>query len=293
MRSSYLPLLIALGCSVGCSRSGGEGTWPTWLPSLTNPQAINNLAQVGLTQSDTGDHIYNSAHKLVYHAEADLLVQDLSEAQQEIDKTLKANDGIVANAEISGQAGAPRSGLLRLRVPTDKFETFFKTVLFLGEIQRSQQVVQDVTRNHSEIEEQIKNLATEVEGLRVLLARPGEKLTDSLAVREHLAKVTNEREALRSRLMRMQAEAEYSTVILRLRERKDFVSDAAPGFLGTVNRAFWDSVDVLLICTRKAAVAMAMAVPWLPLIGIVAFLSRLALRRWRNRRIIATSGSAI
>ena len=42
----------------------------------------------------------------------------------------------------------------------------------LGEVRRSKLEVQDVTRSHSELEEQIKNMKAEVEGLRGLLKKP-------------------------------------------------------------------------------------------------------------------------
>jgi hypothetical protein len=90
--------------------------------------------------------------------------------------------GVLANSEISSFSGAPRAGFWRVRVPADEFDAFVKALAGLGELQRSRQDIQDVTRSHSELEEQIKNMTSEAEGLRELLKKPADKLADTLAV---------------------------------------------------------------------------------------------------------------
>jgi chromosome segregation ATPase len=236
---------------------------------------------------EQGDRVEGRGRKLVYRAEADLLVEDLSAAGQELETILKMHKGVLANSEISSFSGAPRAGLWRVRVPADEFDAFVKALAGLGELQRSRQDIQDVTRSHSELEEQIKNMTSEAEGLRELLKKPADKLADTLAVREQLAKVTREMEGLKARLKRMQSEAEYSTVIVRLRERNGYVADAAPSFATSISRAFSDSWQTLVSAGKATALLLTMLVPWIPVLGFVVVPTWLLLLR-RGRRPLAT-----
>jgi hypothetical protein len=283
----FIPVLLA---SLGCSRPAPpDAAWPMWTPTASETQALSNLRQAGLAMHapEGEDRIEGRGRKLVYRAEVDLLVEDLSAAGEELRALLKSYHGIVANEEVRSYAGAPRVGLWRVRVPVDDFEAFLQALAGVGEPLRSSRDVQDVTRSHSEIEEQIKNLASEAEGLRELLKRPADKLADTLTAREHLLKVTNEMEGLKARLRRMQAQAEYSTVVVRLGERKGYVPDAAPSFGTSMSRAFSDSWQALLTCGRGAVLGTTMAVPWLPVVGVVAVPIWLVVRRHRRARTAA------
>jgi hypothetical protein len=294
MKALHFFLLLALLLSLGCSRSASVDAWPEWNPraALARSQATNNLTQFGLVTEEPGERIEGPQRKLVYHAETDLLVEDLSAAGQELETILKMHKGIVANSEINSYAGAPRTALWQVRVPVDEFEAFLQEMASVGEVQRSRRDVQDVTRSYSELEEQIKNRTSEVEGLRELLKKPTDKLADTLAVREQLFKVSGELESLKARVKRMQSEAELSTVVLRLRERKGYSPDGAPALAASMSRAFLDSWQALVGCGRGVLLLVATLVPWLPVLVVVALPSWLLLRRWGRRRLVTPTASA-
>jgi hypothetical protein len=283
----FLFLLVpAALLSLGCSRSSPIDSWPGWSATAADNQTVSNVRQYGLVLEEERDRVEGRGRKLVYRAEADFLVEDLSSAGQELETILKMHKGVVANSEVNSFSGAPRAGLWRVRVPADEFDAFLEALAALGELQRSKQDIQDVTRNHSELEEQIKNMTSEAEGLRELLRKPADKLADTLAVREQLAKVTRDMEGLKARLKRMQSEAEYSTVIVRLRERKGYVPDAAPTFATSISRAFSDSWQTLISSGKAIVLLLTMLVPWVPVLGFVVVLTWLLLRR-RGRRPLA------
>jgi hypothetical protein len=85
----------------------------------------------------------------------------------------------------------------------------------------------------------------------------------------------------------MQSEAEYSTVIVRLRERNGYVADAAPSFATSISRAFSDSWQTLVSAGKATALLLTMLVPWIPVLGFVVVPTWLLLLR-RGRRPLAT-----
>jgi hypothetical protein len=275
-------LCIAFGA--GCAAS--DSPWPVPTVQGTNVQAMNNLKQFGLAQPEAADVVEppkgDRARRLVYTAEADLLVDSLTAAEQEMEKLLKSYDGIVANAEKTSRSGQPRSGIWRLRVPVAQFEACLQALASLGELQRSRLDVQDVTRSHSEMEDQIQNLEAEATGLRELLKKPTDKLADTLAAREQLSKLTREIAGLKARFERMQQQAAYSTVTLRLLERGGYVAEGSASLSTAAVRAFWQSCDRLIGLLRQALLAGVGVLPWLSL-PLVLLAPIWAWRRLRRR----------
>jgi hypothetical protein len=291
MKTLNFLLCVCLCGSLGCGQTTPTETLRGWFNAV-NPQTRGNLAQIGLAIHEAAEGVGGGGRKLVYHSEIALVVEDLTASREKLEALVKHYHGIIANAEITSSPGAPRSGVWRLRVPPDDFEAFVKALASLGELIRSQQELQDVTRSYSELEEQIKNKASEIEGLRELAKKPREKLAETLAVQEQLTKATNDLVSLKGRLERMRAQAEYSTVLLQLNERSGYVPETAPAAGIGIFRAFTDSWQLLLSCGRKLAIGIAMAVPWLPVIGLAIIAARVLGRRWSRRRVLAPTAGA-
>jgi hypothetical protein len=292
VRALLLPCFALLVFCVGCQRSSDTG-WLDVRAVAAQRQSTNNLAQFGLAVTEEQERIGpleagKKGRKLVYHAETDLLVENLSEAERDLARLLRRHDGILASAETVTRTGAPRSGLWRLRVPVDQFDDFLEALGGLGEVQRSKRDVQDVTRSYSELEEQIRNMAAEAKGLRQLLEKPAAKLADTLTVREQLAKVTREMKALEARLQRMRDQAEYSTVTLRMLERSGYLAGGGASLGTSAGRAFEGSWQTLIACARAVVVFAAVLGPWLPLAAVAV----VPIWMWRRRRRATASGVA-
>jgi hypothetical protein len=280
-------VVLSLFALVGCGRGQQGDFWPSLERFRSETQASNNLRQFGLAAGEQADRIEGRSRKLVYHAEVDLLVEDLAATERDLHRLVQGHGGVLANSETVTDTGMPRAGLWRVRVPVDQFEAFLQAVGGVGEVLRSKRDVQDVTQSYSELEEQIKNLDSEADGLRELLKRPPERLADALAAREHLSKVTREREGLKARLKRMQAQAEYSTVVVRFRERKGYTSETAAPLGTTLSRALGDSWDAFVAFGRGAVIVAVMLVPWTPLLAVGGGLAWLLVRRRARRRAVA------
>jgi hypothetical protein len=290
MRASFLLCLALLVGCLGCKGSS-DNSWLAVPQTASNRQATSNLAQFGLQAAEPEERIGPPAEpgkksrKLVYHADMDMMVENLTAAERALDDLLKAHDAVLANAETVSRAGAAPTSVRRLRVPVASFDAFLVALGELGEVQRSKLDVQDVTRSHSELEEQIRNLAAEAKGLRDLLEKPSEKLADRLAVREQLSKVTREKATLEARLRRMREQAEYSTVTLRMLERSGYLATGTTPLGTSASRAFWDSWAALVAFGQALVLFAAMVCPWLPLLAVAI----LPLWAWRRRRRVVAA----
>src|SRR5262249_5194106 len=83
--------------------------------------------------------------KIIYNAEVQLVVEDLPNAEDLLKQLLRKYDGFIAQSELTGSAGARRSGHWRLRIPAEGFDDFLSELVKLGVPERNKTDSQDVT----------------------------------------------------------------------------------------------------------------------------------------------------
>jgi hypothetical protein len=223
------------------------------------------------------------ARKIIYNATADLLVDNLATAEQQLDEVIKAHKGLLARSEISTAPGTPRTGRWTVRVPVDEFAAFMKDIAKLGELQKSKTDSDDVTEEFYDLEGRIKNLKAEEETLRKIL-QEAVTLKDRLAVREQLQQVTSDTERLEGKLKRLDNLSSLSTVIVNISERKDFVPAEEPSLGTSIARTFRGSLELLGSFGKVVVLTGVALAPWLPVVAIIAVPAGFVIRRRRRLR---------
>src|SRR5262249_51803591 len=127
--------------------------------------------------------------KIIYNADVQLVVEDLPNAEDSLKQLLRKYDGFIAQSELTGSAGARRSGHWRLRIPVEGFDEFLSELVKLGVPERNKTDSQDVTDQFYDLEARVKNRKSEEESLRKLLEQTTGKMEDILAVRRELNQV--------------------------------------------------------------------------------------------------------
>src|SRR5262249_27547026 len=129
--------------------------------------------------------------KIIYTAQAELLVDDFDKAEEELLGLLAEHKGYVAKADAQGTPGTPRTGTWTLRVPAEQFETFLKQVARLGELRRSTTDSEDITDQYYDMKAEVRNLEAREEALRQLYKQKiaASKLEDLLAVDREISQV--------------------------------------------------------------------------------------------------------
>ncbi|MCC2672276.1 MAG: hypothetical protein K0Q72_4748, partial [Armatimonadetes bacterium] len=95
--------------------------------------------------------------KIIYTLTADLVVQNLGDAEATLTGMVKRYQGYVASTEVTGTPGTPRTGTWKLRIPSTKFEGFRAELNRLGELQNTHLDSQDVTEEYFDVQAQISN----------------------------------------------------------------------------------------------------------------------------------------
>ena len=226
-----------------------------------------------------------ASRKIVYTAEIALVVDDFAKLEGAIVKLVGEGGGYVADSDVSGSAGSNRSASWKVRIPTERFQSFLDSAAKLGELTRRRLDSQDVTEEYYDLDARIKNKKVEEARLLKHLENSAAKLEDILAAERELSRVREEVERQEGRLRLLANLAALTTVTITAEERTHYVPATAPGFATLAGRRFTDSIASLVRAARSLALWGIGLVPWLPLFAAIAFALFLAYR-WIRRRIV-------
>jgi hypothetical protein len=219
--------------------------------------------------------------KIIYNAEVRLVVQDLTQATQDLRFLLKEHDALIATSESGGSSGAPRQGFWRVRVPVERFDSFLDGLVKLGVPQKNKTDSQDVSEEYYDIQDRIKNKQLEQETFRGYLQdkKATSKLEEILAVEKELSRVRGELDQLEGRLRRLKDLTALATVLITMQEIKDYVPPQAPTFGNQIGTTFSNSVESLSAFGRGLLLVLVALTPWLPVLAVVIVPVWLVLRR--------------
>ena len=218
-----------------------------------------------------------------------LKVDSYDKVAQQVSDVAAKYKGVVTDSQMNKSADGTKSGYVILRVPKESFFTAWDELLKLGEVENQNQAAQDVARDYIATWSQIKNLTTEQETLRAMLADArevqrtrglGEAYNILLQTEQRLSEVTGELQSASDQFARLADQINRSTITVNLSERAVYQSTEFKWNTGEVFRQAWKD---LLLGFRNTVngVVYFLVTMWLWLIplAVVALVVWLILRR--------------
>jgi hypothetical protein len=209
--------------------------------------------------------------KIIYNAKATLVVETFDGVEKKLEQAIEAHKGTyVAKSDVTGSPGSRRSGTWTIRIPSEQLDAFMNEVAEIGELQQRTLESDDITDRFYDLENRIKNLKVREEGLRkLLLEKSSSKLEDLLAVDRELSRVREEIEVSQGQLKRWSQLTEFATLVLSVRERKDYVPPTSPSFGKNISRTFGGSLDALTNFLQGIVLVLVALVPWIPVMALI------------------------
>ena len=239
MKSSFLPLLVLLVCSVSCSRQ--EGT--------TNSVAHESSAQVAtntapkpeaLVQSNYGDQDQKMAlaelnkaaatneaadRRIIRNADITIEVASTTEAQQRVTSIAEFHGGFVVTSEAKQREDVDPSKRtldikLVVRIPANQFGAALDEITRLaGNLPEANVSGQDVTEDFIDLEARIKTQkALELQFLEIM--KQARTVEDALQVQSQIADVRTDIEKLEGRKRFLENRSSLSTITVNMRTPK-------------------------------------------------------------------------
>jgi hypothetical protein len=274
------------------ARAGGGGA-----PQEQAAAAFGSRGAAEAAGADVREEKPAITRRIKYTADIRLVVEDFGPAVSSLLGRVASDQGYVAHSEISGSAGAPRSGSWTMRIPVDRFQAFVEAVNKLGVPQRSVTDSEELTAQYVDLEARLSNKKKQEETMRGYLQdkKVTSQLKDILTVEQELVRVRGEVEQLQGQLRLVANVTDLATATIRIDEVKNYVPPQTPTFATTVAHTFSDSCNNLLTIGKAVVLVGVALAPWLPLIAFGAFAGWLTLRRvlaWLRPAAAATSAGA-
>jgi hypothetical protein len=221
------------------------------------------------------------ARKIIYTATVSLVVEKLNPAQKKLEDLVRRSKGYIAETNIGGETGEPRTGTWKVRVPVDGYQSFLDAVSKIGEVQTVSSNSQDVSDEYYDIEARLRNKRVEEQRLIEHLKNSTAKLSDILMVEKEISRVRGEIEQMTGRLRVLANLSSLTTITVTIHEIKDYVPPAPPTFATEITRTFSASLGALVDFGKGALLVFIALAPWLVLLALIG----LPVWRWTRRRI--------
>ena len=131
--------------------------------------------------------------KIIRTGDINLIVDDFEPAFSKFKQLVDGIKGAyIAKAEISGSSGQPRTGVWKVRVPADAFDSLMGQLATLGMPERNVIDSRDVTEEFYDLEARVRNKRTEEARLIKHLETSTGKLDEILKVEHEITRVRGE-----------------------------------------------------------------------------------------------------
>jgi hypothetical protein len=276
MRSAFytVPCLLALclGCTMSAKPEGEYSGADKSGEAVADKKAPGNPGKDEVAQQKAGAAAEGETpRKIIYTADLKLVVEDFDKAVDELDRLIQEQKGYVAKSDIRGERGRPRSGQWTVRVLEPNFRTLVAGIAKLGETLQNRIDSEDVSENYYDTKERLKTLEVQEKGLREYYDKlaPTTKPIDMMPVNESLTRVRTQIEEMKGRIRRWDKQVEYTTIVVNMQDRKDYVPPVVPNFGGSIGRTFQGSIEWLVNVGKGLTLAAVALTPWILLVVVL------------------------
>ena len=254
-----------------------------------SPQAPAPVVQSTAPAAEAG-------RQLIHSGDVTLEVGNYDVFYQKIEK-MTAEAGGYVESSYSGKSpfyennklvGSQLSGSLVLRIPSVQFKAMFDQVKTLGVLQSSQQNVQDVTTQITDMNANIQNLKVRETRLRELMQQ-AKNVMEVMAVETELSNVRTQIDSIEAQLKQQMNQVSLSTLYVNVQEKPEIGGQfqkidgnlferAKQALIGNINRGVI-LLEVLLIAL----------VAWSPVILVLIILTFIGTKttyykKWRQKK---------
>lgn len=170
--------------------------------------------------------------KIVYTANLDLETTTFDQAVADIAAAVERLDGYFANSSQNGNNSGYRYADYAVKVPKNQFQNFLNSIGQVCHVTYTSTSAEDITDSYYDVDSRLKTAQTKLERLQELLAK-ADNMADIITIESAISDAEWEIENLTGTLRTYDAQVDYATVYLSLREvYKLSGTDSAPMTLG-------------------------------------------------------------
>ncbi|MGO5028777.1 DUF4349 domain-containing protein [Candidatus Agathobaculum pullicola] len=260
-----LALLLLLSLVACGAASGSTGiTGDAEVPQRENGAAAMDAAS---SESTADFSTVRENAKLILSADFTLETQEYDATCAALEQMTAEAGGYIQSSGNAGEKGS-RTANYTLRVPQERFETFFAQLGETCHVVSANRWSEDVTEKYTDIETRLATLQTKHERLLALLDQAA-KMEDIISLENALAECEYEIDSLTGEKRHYDDLVGFSTFTVSLREVQTLTAvSAGTGFGAQVAQAAQHGLGGLTATVRGLILMVVMLWPVLMLLGI-------------------------
>lgn len=260
---AVLALLLLLSLTA-CGASGGNAaTTGDAAASAENGAAMDTAA----SESTADFSAVRENAKLILSADLTLETQDYDGTCAALEQLTAEAGGYIESSGNAGEKGS-RTANYTLRVPQEKFETFFAQIGETCHVVSANRWSEDVTEQYTDIETRLATLQTKHERLLALLDQAA-KMEDIISLENALAECEYEIDSLTGEKRHYDDLVGFSTFTVSLREVQTLTAvSEGTGFGAQLAQAAKNGLGGLTVTVRGLILMLVTLWPVLVLLGI-------------------------
>lgn len=249
---------------------------------LSRSQGAPERTEAETTSADSGPVAAIVQRKRIRKATLYLTVDEVTRSRGAVEQLVAKSQGFIERMTQHYESGA--SVTIIARVPEGQLDTVIAKARALGRVGQESQESKDVTREVIDTDARLRNLQRTEERLLNLLSQQNSALADVLAVESEMTRVRGEIEQLSAQLKSLEHDVAMATLTVNL-STDDTADLEGPDDAWRPMRKVWREGGAVVARSAAGMVWAAatgirlvlLLLPWLPPIGLVAYL-------WRRRR---------
>ena len=276
-----LPLTGGSSSFFGFGGRDGSAPAPASAPAATSPPrpGADNASSPGQTEWE--DMAESGERLVVQNASVELDTEYFREVEADLRRLAPAVNGFVESDMLTTR-GRPRFTIV-MRVPAASFEYVLAQVESLAYVRVSTQWAQDVTDQFYDMAGSYRIRRLEEERILALIEQT-ETVQELLALEQRLGNTRRSIETYLGQLNHMAGQVAYSTITVTLADVSEVPVDTVAPTLGErVGGAFGDSVGGTVRGLQNIVVFLAGAVVPMVLLGMVALVVYVVVRKVRRK----------
>lgn len=286
----FVAVIIAFsGIMGGMLKAGGDGLTEEDMlmenenryEMLSDSYDEDIAIQSGSFTSDTSSTV-TSNRKIVKTAILSMKTKNYDICMTGIKQKIEQYGGYIEQSqEYNYDNASNRNANMDVKIPADKLEKFIEELESIGTITSKTIASDDITDSYIDIESRIKALETEEETLLKILENAG-SLTDVIELQQRLSTIRTDLESIKTQKQRYDGMVAYSGVKLDINEVERVV-ESDDTFFGEVKEKLMNNLYDLGDFFRKVAINFIAALPYIVIIGVIAVVVIIIVKKVRNR----------
>jgi hypothetical protein len=206
-------------------------------------------------------------------------------------ESARQSSAVVANRELLGPSEV-HSVLLTLKIPADRFDDFLQEVKALGSYTSEQISVEDVTMQYVDLEARLKSHKAVEKRLAAHLDK-ADNIEGIVQIEKELSRVREQIESLSAQFKVLQDQVAFSTLLLEMAVRPDWVPPADRTLWEDISDTFGSSIGALGNTLRALLVYGVAFLPWvflLSFLGSAVLIPAVLIRRKLDRHKQSRTG---